>query len=247
MAIFVHFDLLLGFLDIRRFLLFIDIVVLSYILCNTTLLEDIQRIFTTFFIYSWCIFNALPLNIRLYILFRVYLMIYSLDIEFFVLKVSSTPWDFATILNPEPGSSGKGSQPPTPGGNNLPGGSNLPPSDSIGQASVPNPTINGIIEKVRLQFDEGTSKSIYSNKWENKSALLNDGEKQLLLTKLSALHQDYIKPYALYERDVFVGRRGHKEWRVVYTTIAFPALNNLTPEAKPTLKFVDFLMKINNT
>jgi hypothetical protein len=245
-AIFVHFDILLGFLDsvgllnIRGLLLIINIVLLSYLFWNTPLLENALPIFINFFGNCWCIFNALPLGIRLFIFIRLYLIIYNLDIEFFVLKASSRPWDFSSILNSESSNSGNGSQPPTPGGDKL-----LPTGD-ISQASGLDATINGIIEKIKLQFKEGTDKSIYSDKWDN-SAVLNDGEKKLLLTKINALNKDDIKPYALYERDIYRGRSSFKEWRVVQITKSFPTLTNHSPEVRPTLKFVDLLMKVNKT
>ena len=194
MTIFIHFYILLGFLDLVGHIVIILFTVYCYfkILLITGCLV-------------WYIFCSLSLTTQVLILIRLYLLLYNLSYDnlYYILNATSSQnvMDISSILNT--GSSSGGSTTSTGGQNPPPtGGQNPPPTGNTTGVNLQNPTMANIKAKINLQSTEchHNCKSIYYTGY-SPAATLTTPEKDLLANTIAEDSSD-TRPYGVINRTI---------------------------------------------
>lgn len=199
MAIFIHFYILLGFLDLVGNI----VLILFMVYFNFKIYKD--------FLYKtgcliWDVFFSLSLGTQVFILIRLYLFLFNLSYDNLDYSLSATSssnvMNISHILTTEPGSVGSTST----------GGQNPPPTGNTGDGvSSQNPTMANIKAKILLQSSESPScRSIYYTGY-TTAATLSSGERNLLANTIADDSSD-TRPYGVINRTI----QNNLVTRVVY-------------------------------
>lgn len=192
MTIFIHFYILLGFLDLVGHI----VIILFAVYCDFKILWIIGCLVSD-------IFCSLSLTTQVLILIRLYLLLYNLSYDnlYYILNATSSQnvMDISSILNT--GSSSGGSTTPT-------GGQNPPPTGNTTEVNLQNPTMANIKAKIHLQSTEcnqstlchANCRSIYYRGY-SPAATLTTPEQDLLANTVANDSSD-TRPYGVINRTI---------------------------------------------
>jgi hypothetical protein len=191
-TIFIHFYILLGFLDLVGHIVLILFIVYFNFKISKTFLSKTGCL-------VWDIFCSLSLTTQVFIFIRLYLLLYNLSYDNldYILSATSNQnvMDISNILNTE--SSSVGSTTST-------GGQNPPPTGNTGDGvSGNNASMANIKAKLLLQsreFSYNKMREIYSQAY-SPSAALNSAEINLLGSTIAEDTSD-TRPYGVIHRTV---------------------------------------------
>jgi len=185
-TIFIHFYILLGFLDLVGHI----VIILFAVYCDFKILSITGCL-------VWDIFCSLSLTTQVLILIRLYLLLFNLSYDnlYYILNATSSHnvMDISSILNT--GSSSGGNTTST-------GGQNPPPTGNTTGVNLQNPTMANIKAKIYLQSTESNHncKSIYYTGY-SPAATLTTPEKDLLANTIADDSSD-TRPYGVINKTI---------------------------------------------
>jgi hypothetical protein len=230
MAIFIHFYILLGFLDLVA-----DIAIVSYSWIYThKWYSDVLNLF-------WDVFKYLPITTQVFILIRLYLLFYNLSLDNCDYTLHTSPKSYDEFFNSHKWLSDTSSS-----NSSSSTGGNPQPRRSIWLDIVVQqnngPSIDHIMTKIRLQdqhclnqqFTFTERPSIYSREY-SAAAILSLPEQNLLADKISS---DILpSKYGVVDKTI--------DHTVVRRVVVNPTMNfnARCSDVKPSVSFLEFLGK----